>query len=51
MTVFITETEIKQALEQRLITRQEARTMLLVYLSKENFTPIAHKAVTLHQVA
>ncbi len=51
MVVFISEAEIKQAFERGLITSKEAREMLLVYLRKENFTPIINKTLTLHQVA
>ena len=51
MKTFITETKIKLALEQKLITRQEARKMLLAYIGRENFTPIVHKTVKLHRVA
>jgi len=51
MTNYITETEIKDALERGLITSKEAREMLLVYLRRENFTPIVNRTITLHQVA
>jgi hypothetical protein len=51
MTSFITETEIKEALEKGLVTSTEAREMLLAYLSKENFTPIVNRCITLHHVA
>jgi len=51
MTSFITETEIKEALERGLITSKEAREMLLVYVRREDFTPIVNKTITLHQVA
>jgi len=51
VTNYITEQGIKEALERGLITSKEAREMLLVYLRKENFTPITHKCITLHQVA
>ena len=51
MTHYITETEIKEALERGLITSKEAREMLLVYIRRENFTPIVNKSITLHQVA
>ncbi len=51
MVVFISEVEIKEAFERGLITSKEAREMLLVYLRRENFTPIVKQTLTLHQVA
>ena len=51
MKNYITETEIKEALERGLITSKEAREMLLAYMRRENFAPIVHETITLHQVA
>ena len=51
MANYITEPEIKEALERGLITSKEAREMLLVYICRENFTPIVNQTITLHQVA
>ncbi len=51
MITFITENEIKKALEKGLITAEEAHEMLLVYLRIKNFKPIVNKSIKLHHVA
>ncbi|MDF1879893.1 hypothetical protein JHD50_01025 [Sulfurimonas sp. MAG313] len=48
--LYITEKEIKKALKEGFITAKEARSMLLVYFRKENFTPIID-ATEKYQVA
>ena len=43
-SIYINETDIKEALKDGHITQQEARRMLIVYLQKANFTPMRHPA-------
>jgi len=41
----LTESEIKQALKEGYITKQEARQMLMVYLQRADFTPMQHPGI------
>lgn len=50
-SIYINETDIKQALKDGHITQQEARQMLIVYLQKANFTPMRHPASHVQQSA
>ena len=51
MKTYLDEKTIKNSLSLGLITRIEARELLLNFLNKKNFSPIKHKNIILHSVA